>query len=84
MRAAVLHEAPGDLVIEDLDIASPIGREVLIRTRASGLCHSDLHVIEGLLPLPSLPSALGHEASGIVEAVGPDVTSFSQGDHDIT
>ena len=50
MRAAVLHEAPGDLVIEDLDIASPTGREVLIRTKASGLCHSDLHVIEGLLP----------------------------------
>ena len=84
MRAAVLHEAPGDLVIEDLDIASPIGHEVLIETKASGLCHSDLHVIEGLLPLPSLPAALGHEASGIVEAVGPDVTAFSPGDHVIT
>ena len=84
MRAAVLHEAPGDLVIEDLDIASPIGHEVLIETKASGLCHSDLHVIEGLLPLPSLPAVLGHEASGIVEAVGPDVTAFSPGDHVIT
>tara|TARA_B110000438_G_scaffold268597_2_gene284319 strand:- start:753 stop:1844 length:1092 start_codon:yes stop_codon:yes gene_type:complete len=84
MRAAVLHEAPGDLVIEDLAIAEPIGREVLIRTKASGLCHSDLHVIEGLLPLPSLPAALGHEASGIVEAVGPDVTAFAPGDHVIT
>ena len=52
MRAAVLHEAPGELVIEDLEIASPIGREVLIHTKASGLCHSDLHVIEGLIPLP--------------------------------
>ena len=84
MRAAVLHEAPGDLVIEDLAIAEPIGREVLIRTKASGLCHSDLHVIEGLLSLPSLPAALGHEASGIVEAVGPDVTAFAPGDHVIT
>ncbi|MBT6372671.1 MAG: alcohol dehydrogenase catalytic domain-containing protein, partial [Acidimicrobiaceae bacterium] len=84
MRAAVLHEAPGDLVVEDLTIAEPIGREVLIRTKASGLCHSDLHVIEGLLPLPSLPAALGHEASGIVEAVGPDVTAFAPGDHVIT
>ncbi len=55
MRAAVLHEAPGDLAVEDLTIADPIGREVLIRTKASGLCHSDLHVIEGLLPLPSGP-----------------------------
>ncbi|MEC9000131.1 MAG: Zn-dependent alcohol dehydrogenase [Actinomycetota bacterium] len=84
MRAAVLHQAPGDLVIEDLDIARPVGREVLIRTKASGLCHSDLHVIEGLLPLPSLPAVLGHEASGIVEAVGPDVTAFAPGDHVIT
>ncbi len=84
MRAAVLHEAPGDLVVEDVTIADPIGREVLIRTKASGLCHSDLHVIEGLLPLPSMPAALGHEASGIVEAVGPEVTAFSPGDHVIT
>ena len=84
MRAAVLHEAPGDLVVEDLAIAQPIGREVLIRTKASGLCHSDLHVIEGLLPLPSLPAALGHEASGIVEAIGPEVTSVAPGDHVIT
>ena len=84
MRAAVLHEAPAELDVEDLAIAEPIGREVLIRTKASGLCHSDLHVIEGLLPLPSLPAALGHEASGIVEAVGPDVTAFAPGDHVIT
>ena len=84
MRAAVLHEAPGDLVVEDLIVAEPVGREVLIRTKASGLCHSDLHVIEGLLPLPSLPAALGHEASGIVEAIGPDVTVFAPGDHVIT
>ena len=53
MRAAVLHEAPGDLMIEDLDIASPTGREVLIRTKASGLCHSDLHVICLLYTSPS-------------------------------
>ena len=84
MRAAVLHEAPGDLVVENLIVAEPVGGEVLIRTKASGLCHSDLHVIEGLLPLPSLPAALGHEASGIVEAIGPDVTVFAPGDHVIT
>ena len=56
---------------------------MLIRTRASGLCHSDLHVMDGLLPIP-LPAALGHEAAGVVEAVGPDVTSVAPGDHVIT
>ncbi|MBT7133127.1 MAG: alcohol dehydrogenase catalytic domain-containing protein, partial [Actinobacteria bacterium] len=79
MRAAVLHQAPGELVIEDLTIAQPQGREVLIQTRASGLCHSDLHVIEGLLPLGPGPTALGHEASGEVIAVGPDVATMKPG-----
>ncbi|MBT4009128.1 MAG: Zn-dependent alcohol dehydrogenase [Actinobacteria bacterium] len=84
MRAAVLHQAPGELVIEDLTIAQPQGREVLIQTRASGLCHSDLHVIEGLLPLGPGPTALGHEASGEVIAVGPDVATMKPGDHVVT
>lgn len=83
MRAAIIHDAPGDLVVEDVAIDRPINREVLIRTRASGLCHSDLHVMDGLLPIP-LPAALGHEAAGVVEAIGPDVTSVAPGDHVIT
>src|SRR5262249_11684155 len=55
---------------------------VLVRTVASGVCHSDLHFIEGLYPFPA-PAILGHEAAGIVEAVGPHVTEFATGDHGI-
>jgi len=84
MRAAVLHESPGDLVIEDLAIDAPRGREVLIDTKASGLCHSDLHVIDGHFPLGPHSAALGHEAAGVVAAVGPDVTAFAPGDKVIT
>jgi S-(hydroxymethyl)glutathione dehydrogenase/alcohol dehydrogenase len=53
---------------------------VLLKTAASGICHSDLHVIEGGLPMPP-PCVLGHEPAGIVEAVGEGVTDFSPGDH---
>ena len=83
MRAAVLREIPGDLTIEDVDIDTPGPREVLIRTAAAGLCHSDLHFIEGKYPY-MLPTVLGHESSGIVEAVGDQVTYVQPGDHVIT
>lgn len=80
MKAAILHQAPGDLTIEDVDLDSPGPDEVLIRVVASGLCHSDLHVMEGKLPWP-LPSTLGHEAAAVVEAVGAHVSEFKPGDH---
>lgn len=80
MRAAILHQAPGDLVIEDVELDSPGPDEVLIRVVASGLCHSDLHFMEGKLPWP-LPAALGHEAAAVVEAVGAHVGEFKTGDH---
>jgi S-(hydroxymethyl)glutathione dehydrogenase/alcohol dehydrogenase len=79
MRAAVLHECPGWLDITDLDVGTIGPREVLVRTLAAGLCHSDLHCIEGTLPTP-VPVVLGHESSGVVEAVGSDVTDFRPGD----
>jgi S-(hydroxymethyl)glutathione dehydrogenase/alcohol dehydrogenase len=75
----VLHEAPGALVVEDLSIDGPGPDEVLVRVEASGLCHSDLHVMDGALPVP-LPAVLGHEATGVVERVGADVTEFAAGD----
>jgi S-(hydroxymethyl)glutathione dehydrogenase/alcohol dehydrogenase len=53
---------------------------VLVRTVASGVCHSDLHFVDGFYPFPT-PAILGHEAAGIVEAVGPHVTEFKPGDH---
>ena len=80
MKAAVFHGAGKPLTIEQVDIAKPIGREVLVRTVASGVCHSDLHFIDGYYPFPA-PAILGHEAAGVVEAVGPFVTAFAPGDH---
>jgi S-(hydroxymethyl)glutathione dehydrogenase/alcohol dehydrogenase len=73
MKAAVFHAPNQPLTIEDIDIARPGRREVLIRTAATGLCHSDLHFIEGKYPGP-VPAVLGHECSGVVEAVGEDVS----------
>ena len=83
MKAAVLHAPNQPMTIEDIEIEKPKGREVLIRTAVAGLCHSDLHFIEGKYPTP-LPAVLGHESSGIVEAVGADVTYLKPGDHVIS
>ncbi len=80
MKAAVLRAAKAPLVIEEVAIDTPGPGEVLLKTVASGICHSDLHVIEGDLPLPP-PCVLGHEPAGIVEAVGEGVTYVAPGDH---
>ena len=78
--AAVLH-APGQaLVVERVSLDALQPGDVLIRNRASGLCHTDLEVIEGQLAYP-LPIVLGHEGAGIVEAVGSSVTRVRPGDH---
>ena len=83
MRAAVLIEPNTPLAIETVEIEKPKRREVLLRTAFAGLCHSDLHFIEALYPIP-LPVVLGHEAAAVVEAVGEDVTYVKPGDHVIT
>jgi S-(hydroxymethyl)glutathione dehydrogenase/alcohol dehydrogenase len=83
MRAAVFHEAHQPLTIEEVEIEKPKRREVLLRTAFAGLCHSDLHFMEGLYPFPT-PAVLGHEGAAIVEAVGEDVTYVKPGDHVIT
>ncbi|MGB1734541.1 MAG: alcohol dehydrogenase catalytic domain-containing protein, partial [Acidimicrobiales bacterium] len=80
MKAAVLCEQPGELVIEELNIDSPGPQEVLIQTIGAGLCHSDLHFMEGLFRT-KLPAVMGHESAGIVQAVGRDVTYVQPGDH---
>ncbi len=80
MKAAVLAEEAARLEIRDLTLAPPGPHEVLVRLAASGVCHSDLHVIEGVLPVP-LPAVLGHEGAGVVEAVGEGVTGTKPGDH---
>jgi len=73
MKAAVLHAKNQPLTIEEVELEKPGNREVLLRTAFAGLCHSDLHFIEGLYPYP-LPCVLGHESSAVVEAIGSDVT----------
>lgn len=83
MKAAVLHEVGQPLQIENISIDKPGPREVLVRTVAAGVCHSDLHFVEGLYPF-RLPVVLGHESAGVVEAVGADVTHVVPGDHVIT
>lgn len=83
MKAAVLHAAQTPLAIDDIAVASPGPREILIRTRACGACHSDLHFVDGAYPTP-LPAVPGHEAAGVVEAVGSDVTAVKPGDHVVT
>lgn len=83
MKAAVLHAPNQPMTIEDIDVAPPGRREVLIRTAYTGLCHSDLHFIEGKYPA-KLPVVLGHECAGVVEAVGEDVSYVQPGDHVIT
>jgi S-(hydroxymethyl)glutathione dehydrogenase / alcohol dehydrogenase len=83
MKAAVLREVNQPLVIEDIEHGDPGPREVLIRTVAAGVCHSDVHFQNGSYPYP-LPAVLGHESAGIVEAVGSDVTYVKPGDHVIT
>ncbi|MEA3077164.1 MAG: S-(hydroxymethyl)glutathione dehydrogenase / alcohol dehydrogenase [Actinomycetota bacterium] len=83
MRAAVLNTCPGDLSIEEVAIDKPGPREVLIRTAAAGLCHSDLHFLEAKYPA-QVPVVIGHESAGVVEAVGDQVTYVKPGDHVIT
>ncbi|HSC79967.1 MAG TPA: Zn-dependent alcohol dehydrogenase [Chitinolyticbacter sp.] len=83
MKAAVFHKVGEPLAIEEVGISKPGPREVLIRTVAVGVCHSDLHVIEGSYPYPG-PLVLGHEAAGIVEQVGSEVRTVKPGDHVVT
>ena len=80
MKAAVFHGPKQPLKIENVDIDEPREHEVLVRTAATGVCHSDLHFVEGLYPLRA-PAVLGHEAAGIVEKVGSAVSYLAPGDH---
>lgn len=80
MKAAILEAPATDLVVEDIDCQQPRAGEVLVWIAASGVCHSDLHIVHGTQTNP-LPVVLGHEGAGIVEAVGPNVTRVQIGDH---
>src|SRR5438477_5797780 len=76
----MFHGAHQPLTIENVDIDTPVEHEVVVRVMASGVCHSDLHFVDGYYDVRA-PAVLGHEAAGIVEAVGPLVEEFQPGDH---
>jgi S-(hydroxymethyl)glutathione dehydrogenase / alcohol dehydrogenase len=80
MKAAVLREYKKPVTIEEVELAPPKEQEVLVKTAYTGFCHSDLSFMDGDVPFP-VPTVIGHEASGIVEAVGSGVTSLKKGDH---
>ncbi|MDF2506150.1 MAG: NAD(P)-dependent alcohol dehydrogenase [Microbacterium sp.] len=78
--AAVVREHGGPFTIEDLELDAPRHNEVRVRLVATGICHTDAIVREGVYPTP-LPAVLGHEGAGVVEAIGDSVTSVKPGDH---
>jgi S-(hydroxymethyl)glutathione dehydrogenase/alcohol dehydrogenase len=80
-RAAILESTGGEVRIDTVDVSEPGIGEVLIRTAASGVCHSDLHAIHGHGMAFPTPFVLGHEPAGVVEAVGPGVKIVKPGDH---
>jgi len=80
IRAAVVREAGKPLVIEDMTLGSPGPNEVLVRVVASGICHTDMVIRDQHYQTP-LPLVLGHEGSGIIAAVGSNVTEIVPGDH---
>src|SRR3972149_2223220 len=80
MNAAVSPRPGEPLSVEELDLPPPQRNEVTVRMAATGVCHSDLHFIDGVLPHPA-PAVLGHEGAGVVEGVGEGVTYVQPGDH---
>ncbi|WP_256790421.1 MULTISPECIES: zinc-binding dehydrogenase [Frankia] len=78
-KAAVLHTPGTPMTIEPIQLRTPGPGEVLVRTASVGICGTDLHFARGLFPYPA-PTVLGHEASGTIEHLGPDVTGLTTGD----
>jgi S-(hydroxymethyl)glutathione dehydrogenase / alcohol dehydrogenase len=84
MRAAVLEEFGEPLVVQELELEEPKRGEALVRLVACGVCHTDLYTASGVDPSGYAPTVLGHEGAGVVEAVGPEVSSVEPGDHVVT
>ncbi len=80
VKAAMFRGPKTELTIEDIQLDKPGPREILVKTVACGVCHSDLHFVDGLYPMAA-PAVLGHEPAGIVEEVGSQVTYVKPGDH---
>jgi len=84
IRAAVLERFGEPLVVQDLELADPREGEVLVRLHACGVCHTDMYTASGVDPSGYAPTVLGHEGAGVVERVGPGVTSLREGDRVVT
>jgi S-(hydroxymethyl)glutathione dehydrogenase/alcohol dehydrogenase len=84
IRAAVLEEFGRPLVVQDVELAEPGPREVLVRLVACGVCHTDMYSASGADPSGYAPTVLGHEGAGVVERVGADVRLVAPGDHVVT
>src|SRR3954463_4019709 len=83
-KAALLREVPGRWEVHEVELDEPRAHEVLVRIVAAGLCHSDDHFCTGDITVGHLPFCGGHEAAGVVEAVGPGVRGLKEGDHIVT
>ena len=79
IKAAIFRAPNQPLTVEEVEVDEPGPHEVLVRTVASGVCHSDLHCVHGSLPTRT-PAILGHEPAGVVEAVGSSIASVKAGD----
>ena len=84
IRAAVLEQFGEPLVVQDVELAPPREREVLVKLHACGVCHTDLYTASGADPSGYTPCVLGHEGAGVVEEVGPGVRDLKPGDHVVT
>ncbi len=81
MQAAVVEQFGKPLVLQEWDVPSPGPGQILVKTEACGVCHTDLHAARGDWPVkPNLPFIPGHEGIGLVVAVGPGVTIVKEGD----
>src|SRR2546426_12834423 len=81
MRAARLHEGESRLRLDDVPVPKPSGDQVLVRVAGAGVCHSDLHVLDGLFDdLMRRPVTMGHEIAGWVERVGPETRDLEVGE----
>ena len=84
VRAAVLEEFGRPLVVQEVELAEPGPKEVLVRLVACGVCHTDMYTASGADPSGYAPTVLGHEGAGVVERCGAEVTLVSEGDHVVT
>jgi S-(hydroxymethyl)glutathione dehydrogenase/alcohol dehydrogenase len=83
VRAAVLTAVGSAVVLDEVDHDAPLPGEVVVRTAAAGVCHTDLSALEGAMPFP-MPTVMGHEGAGVVEAVGSGVLALRPGDRVVT